>query len=79
MAGLTLAIAQARLTEYLDAEAAVLLNQAAEVDTGNGRRKVTRADLAAIQAGIALWESRVARLSSNNGRGGIQTAFVRHT
>lgn len=59
MAGITLAIAEARLTEYLDAEAKILAGQAF---SRNGKA-MTRADLAAVQVGIRLWESRIQRLS----------------
>ncbi|MGV0961790.1 MAG: hypothetical protein ACOYB1_18350 [Limnohabitans sp.] len=59
MAGITLPVAEARLTEYLDAEAKILGGQAF---SRNGKA-MTRADLAAVQAGIALWQSRVMKLS----------------
>lgn len=64
MAGITAAQAQTQLDAYLAAEAAVLSNQSYEL---NGR-KVTRADLAAIQAGITIWNQRAKSLS----RGGIR-------
>jgi len=59
MAGITLEIAEARLTEYLDAEAKILDGQAF---SRNGKA-MTRADLAAVQQGIKLWESRIQKLS----------------
>ena len=68
MAGITPEIAQSRLDAYLEAEAAVLSGQAIEIDTGAGRRKMTRADLASIQEGIRIWEGRVQRLT----RGGLR-------
>lgn len=61
MAGITLEIAEARLTEYLDAEAKILGGQAF---SRNGKA-MTRADLAAVQAGIRFWEGRVQKLSRN--------------
>lgn len=67
MAGITLEIAEARLTAYLAAEEAVLTGQAYEMDTGGGRRKLTRADLSGIQVGIRLWEGRVQRLTRTGG------------
>ena len=76
MAGLTLEIANARLTAYLAAEEAVLLGQAVEIDTGSGRRKLTRADLSYIQKGIELWQGRVVSLERNAGRGGIAVREV---
>ena len=66
MAGITLAQAEAQLAKYLDAETKVLSGQAVEVD---GRR-MTRADLAAIQAGITTWDARCKTLgASAGGRG----------
>lgn len=59
MAGITLAQAEARLADYLAAEAAVLSAQ----DWSLNGKRVTRADLAAIQAGIALWDARAKALS----------------
>lgn len=68
MAGITLAQAEARLQEYLNAEAAVLLGQATEVEG----RKLTRADLDAIQNGIKLWDARCKTLGAT-GRGRTAT------
>lgn len=59
MAGITLAVATARLNDYLDAEAAVLSGQEKKI----GDRTLKRADLAEIQAGIKIWDSRVKDLS----------------
>lgn len=64
MAGITAAQAQTQLEAYLAAEAAVLAGQSYEL---NGR-KLTRADLAAIQTGITIWNQRAKSLS----RGGIR-------
>lgn len=64
MAGITLAQAEARLTEYLAAEAAVLSEQAFQLYG----KAVTRADLAAIQKGIELWDMRVKALSMGSRR-----------
>jgi hypothetical protein len=63
MAGLTVAQAEAQLAAYLAAETAVLSGQSYEI---NGRR-LTRADLTAIQAGIKLWNQRAQTLT----RGGL--------
>jgi len=66
MAGITLAIATARLDDYLDAEVKVLDGQEKKM----GDRTLKRADLAEIQAGIQIWDRRVQELSSRaNGRG----------
>ena len=66
MAGITLAAAQAQLDAYLAAETAILGRQEYVI---NGRR-LRFADLAAVQAGITLWDRRVKDLSSRSaGRG----------
>jgi hypothetical protein len=66
MAGITLAQAEARLTEYLAAESAVLGGQAYEI----AGRRMTRANLAEIQAGIDLWDKRAKTLAAAaTGRG----------
>lgn len=59
MAGITLAQAEAQLAAYLAAETAVLAGQAYEI----AGRRLTRADLQAIQAGIDSWNQRVSSLS----------------
>lgn len=59
MAGITLQQAQARLDEYLAAEAAVLSGQMYRI----GERELRRANLNEIQAGINAWDMRVKRLS----------------
>jgi hypothetical protein len=79
VAGLTLTIAEARLTAYLEAETLVLQGQAAEMDTGSGRQKLTRADLAAIQAGIDIWQKRcdqLERSESASSAGGLRAIGV---
>ena len=63
MAGIDLALATAKLTEYLAAETAVLANQDVIID---GTR-FTRADLAAVQKGIEIWDKRVKGLSRTGG------------
>jgi len=59
MAGIDLATAQGKLTEYLNAETAVLAGQDITID---GTR-FTKADLAAVQKGIEIWNKRVIGLS----------------
>ena len=61
MAGITLAQAEAKLTQYLDAEEKILLGQAVNIDG----RILTRADLAAVQAGVKLWNGRVNTLAAS--------------
>jgi hypothetical protein len=60
MAGITLAHAEARLQEYLDAEAAVLSGQRYEI----AGRMMQRANLAEIQEGIKIWDARAKSLGS---------------
>lgn len=74
MAGLTLEIAEARLTAYLTAEAAVLTGQEISIDLGNGQQKLTRADLSAIQAGITVWQKRC--LQFDRGTSGLRAVGV---
>ena len=61
MAGITLEAAEQRLTDYLDAENKILKGQVVDMD---GRR-LTRADLAAVQKGVEIWNARVQKLSRN--------------
>lgn len=63
MAGISAAQAETQLAAYLAAETAVLSGQSYEI---NGRR-VTRANLAEIQAGIKIWNQRAQSLT----RGGL--------
>lgn len=66
MSGISLAQAEAQLALYLAAEEKVLSGQSYEI----AGRKLTRADLAAIQQGISTWNSRVQQLSRTaSGRG----------
>lgn len=59
MAGITKEQAETRLTLYLAAEASVLAGQEVMIDGD----RYTRADMAAIQKGIEIWEARVQRLN----------------
>lgn len=63
MAGISAAQAETQLAAYLAAETAVLSGQSYEL---NGRR-ITRANLAEIQAGIKIWHQRAQSLT----RGGL--------
>ena len=71
MAGIDLATAQARLDDYLAAELAVLGNQEYMIASGTGgARKLRRADLSEIRAGIDVWDKRVKDLTNRSqGRG----------
>jgi hypothetical protein len=73
MAGITQAQAQTQLDAYLAAETAVLSGQSYEI----AGRKLTRANLEQIQAGIATWNQRVIALSGRAaGRGRARTVVV---
>jgi hypothetical protein len=61
MAGLDLATCEAKLQEYLDAETAVLSGRIVEVDGD----RLTLADLDQIQAGVDVWNTRVAQRSGS--------------
>lgn len=76
MAGYTLAQAEAKLAQYLAAEEAVLTGQAFEIDSGGTRRKFTAVDLAAVQAGVALWNRRVLDLTRAAAGGGLRVREV---
>lgn len=68
MAGITLAIAQAKLDQYLAAEQKILLGQETDMDGD----RLTLADLTAVQKGIAIWDGRVKELTPASSGGGIQ-------
>ena len=72
MAGITLAQAEAQLAAYLAAETAVLSGQSYEI----AGRRLTRADLTAIQEGIKLWSARVDTLSASSGGTGRTRTIV---
>lgn len=59
MAGITITQAQTQLDAYLAAETAVLGGQSYEI----AGRKLTRADLSAIQNGIQLWSDRLRNIT----------------
>lgn len=63
MAGITLEIAEAKLTAYLNAETAVLGGQKYVIDGV----ELSRANLADIQKGITLWNARASRLGRSGG------------
>lgn len=64
MPGIDLAAAQARLDAYLAAELAVLSGQEYEI----AGRRLKRADLKEIRAGIEHWNQQVQSLSSGRRR-----------
>ena len=73
MAGITLTQAQTQLNAYLAAETAVLTGQKYEI----AGRMLMRANLAEIQTGIQLWNSRVINLTNQSaGRSRSRTVVV---
>ena len=66
MAGINLVTAQAQLDAYVAAELAILEGQ----EYVKGDRRLKRADLAEVRAGITLWDRRVKELTASAaGRG----------
>lgn len=59
MVGITLELATAKFNQYMAAEAKVLDGQSYEI----ADRKLTRANLAEIQAGITYWSDHIDRLN----------------
>lgn len=64
MPGIDLSTAQARLDAYLAAELAVLAGQEYEI----AGRRLRRADLREIRAGVDMWNQRVQALSRGGRR-----------
>ena len=63
-----LAQAQARLQQYLDAEARILQSQEYVVGQGGTARRNRRADLEQVRAGIAECRADIARLQPSGRR-----------
>ena len=61
MAGITLEQAESRLTAYMAAETAVLGGQEYSI----AGRRLRRADLVEIRAGIREWDAKVKELSNS--------------
>lgn len=76
MAGITLEQAQAQLDSWLAASTAVAASQSYEIDTGNGRRKLTRADAEQVQKMIVYWQNQVNLLTPAAGGGRRRTRYV---
>lgn len=72
MAGITQAIAEAKLAMWLDAEAGLAQAQSYEITESGSSRRLTRANLTEVKNMINYWEQRVMRLS----RGGIRVRGV---
>ena len=76
MAGITLAQAQARLDLWLEADAGVATSQSYEIETGNGRRKLTRADAEQIRKNIDYWQAKVTALTPAAAGGRRRTRYL---
>lgn len=76
MAGITLAQAQAQLAAWLAASSAVAEGQMFEIETGNGRRKLQRADAVEIRQQIQFWDARVKALTPAASGGRRRTRYV---
>ena len=76
MAGITLEQAQAQLDTYLAANTAVASGQEYEIDTGNGRRRLRRADAAEIRTQIDYWDQKVKSLTPASGGGRRRVRYV---
>lgn len=72
MAGITQEQAEAQLALYLEAEEKVLSGQSYEI----AGRKLQRADLESIQAGITLWDRRVREIVARSSTGGRSRTVV---
>lgn len=71
MAGITLTQAETQLAAWIAASSAVATGQEYEIDTGNGRRRLKRADAAEIRQQIIFWDAKVKELTPV-GSGGRQ-------
>ncbi|MFB6460464.1 DUF6148 family protein [Bradyrhizobium tunisiense] len=76
MAGITLEQAQAQLDIWLAASLAVAGSQSYEIETGNGRRKLQRADAAEIRQQIAFWQQKVSALTPPAAGGRRRTRYI---
>jgi hypothetical protein len=76
MAGITLEDAQLQLASWLAASAAVSQSQSYEIETGNGRRKLQRADAGMILQQIKFWQQQVNALSPVGAGGRRRIRYV---
>ena len=76
MAGITLAQAQAQLDTWLAASTAVASGQMYEIETGNGRRKLQRADAMEIRQQVSFWDQKVKALTPAASGGRRRTRYV---
>lgn len=71
MAGITLEQAQARLNDWLEADAAVARNQSYTI----GTRTLTRANAYQIRENIDYWQKKVEAISAR-GAGGRRPRYI---
>jgi hypothetical protein len=76
MAGITLVEAQAQLAKWLEASTAVAANQEYEIDSGNGRRRMTRADAGEIRRQVEFWDRKVKQLTPASAGGRRRIRYV---
>ncbi|WP_262048647.1 DUF6148 family protein [Bradyrhizobium sp. Bra78] len=76
MAGITLEQAQAQLAKWIEASTAVAASQSYEIETGNGRRKLQRADAAEIRQMIEFWDAQVKTLTPSAAGGRRRTRYI---
>lgn len=77
MAAYTLAQAQAQLDAWLAASLKIAEKQSYEIETPNGRRRLSYADAAEVRAQIEFWTARVNALTASSiaGGGRIRTSY----
>lgn len=76
MAGITIEQAEAQLAAWLAASTAVASSQSYEIDTGNGRRKLTRADAEMVLNQVKFWQSKVDALTTAAAGGRRRLRYV---
>lgn len=77
MAGITLAMAEARLAQWMEADAAVSGSQSYTVQSpSGGGRTLTRADAAEIRRNIEYWNAWCVKLGGTARENGIRVTHV---
>lgn len=66
MAAITLEFAQARLTLWLEAEAALATGQNYSIETGGSKRSLSRVDAGEVRKMVDYWRREVERLTSGS-------------
>lgn len=76
MAGITLAQAQTQLDAWMAASLAVAQGQAYEIDTGSGRRSLTRVNAEHIDRMITFWQTKVDALTGASSGGRRRVRYI---